>query len=154
MCVCVCVFVYLYVHQLCLYVRTCRPILIVAMETECCQRSPDSKRASLSLSLSLSLTFLSSSLTPFLFLYFSSILLSFLSLSPVAPFLSSLPSFIFLVSHRGFTLSVSLSLSFPPTPLFSVSSCLLSSLPHSFPPTSPSFLESAVQLTINTGTCN
>lgn len=43
--------VYLCVHQLCLYVCACRPILIVAMETECCQRSPDSKRASLSVSL-------------------------------------------------------------------------------------------------------
>lgn len=40
---------YLSVHQLWLYVRTHRPILIVAMETECCQRSPHSKRPSLSL---------------------------------------------------------------------------------------------------------
>lgn len=41
--------VYLCVHQPCLRVRTHRPILIVAMETECCQRSPRSKRASSSL---------------------------------------------------------------------------------------------------------
>lgn len=41
--------VYLSVHQPCLHVRTHRPILIVAMETECCQRSPRSKRASSSL---------------------------------------------------------------------------------------------------------
>lgn len=41
--------VYLSVRQPWLYVRTHRPILIVAMETECCQRSPHSKRPSLSL---------------------------------------------------------------------------------------------------------
>lgn len=41
--------VYLAVHQPWLCVRTHRPILIVAMETECCQRSPHSKRPSLSL---------------------------------------------------------------------------------------------------------
>lgn len=41
--------VYLSAHQPWLYVRTHRPILIVAMETECWQRSPHSKRPSLSL---------------------------------------------------------------------------------------------------------
>lgn len=66
--------IYLCVHQLCLYVCTCRPILIVAMETECCQCSQDSKRASLSLSLAVPC--LLSPLSPLL----SALLLGFLCL--------------------------------------------------------------------------
>jgi len=106
-CVCVCLCVYLCVHQLCLYVCACRPILIVAMETECCQRSPDSKRASVSLCDSLS-----SSLS----LLISLSLRLFSSSWRLTKVLSGLHS----PSLSGFL---------PLPPLRCVSSCLLSSLP-------------------------
>lgn len=114
-CVCVCVCVYLCVHQLCLYV--CRPILIVAMETECCQRSPDSKRASLSLSVCLSPPLCLSSCSS-----------------------SSLPSLFLAFSAAFFHLScVSLSCSLPPHP----SSLLYLLLPLNVP---PSFLLSHLSI--------
>lgn len=115
MCECACV--YLRVHQLCLCAW--RLILIVAMETECCQRSPDSKRASLSLAPSLLVFFL-------LFLLFSSIPLS--NLSPALLLLSSSHSCflffsflkkIFYASHWGPPQFASLFVSFArPPPLF------------------------------------
>lgn len=83
--------VYLGAHQL------CRLILIVAMETECCQRSPDSKRASVSLcdSLSSSLSFLA--LSPFAFLIF---LASHQGLPWFPPTASLLPSLLPSLSPR------------------------------------------------------